>query len=256
MNWKHISQIIDIKYVERHQYLEWDRTGLSMNEMLTVNAVKSLHLPNATGEWNWDYMSQYMDIEEILSYPDEKWNLRRISMNKSLTINILKNLYLPNAVGCISSQMVSRFINAAEYINHPDYDWNPHNLYYNDSVTLEHMNMYKSLWNPCSYLRLANPTEFADLGNIRSKGISCNVKLTIDIIRRIGNINVEWDWELISEYINIDEYYKYPGEKWSLEYILLNKTVKSKDLQFFKLIPYDIPRISPKMRKDVTIQFK
>lgn len=191
-----LSSSIDISEVRAHPDLAWDMDALSVNSTLTVQDIHTLDLPNATGDWNWDSISEHASIDEIVAHPDEPWNLEMILSVDDRDFSRIMHMHFTGAVPS---------------------DWECITTMYGPHINVVHNNPYW-VWD----------MEF----------VSASRTLTVQDIHTLDlpNATGEWDWEVISEHISMNEVRAHPDLPWNMEGLARNRELTVADAKKYGLL--------------------
>lgn len=145
------------------------------------------------GVWDWKYISGYVTIDDVLNNPQYPWSREGLSGNPGLKVtDILKiDKYCKNATGQWDIEKISMSIDLPTFAENV-----------NLSLSLPHA--------------------------------SINNTLTIDAYNKINDSDIamigDWDWNLISEYIDYSEVLKHPDLEWSRKGLSWNESADHFDL--------------------------
>ena len=175
-NWYDISQqsFVTIDLIKSNIHLNWDWDILS--EIMSLDIIEN----NLEFPWDWDIIScnKNININFILKYKDQQFNWKHLSCHKNITIeNILDTIYI--------------------------LPWKWTYISFNPNITIDFIKQYKNKinWDTLSLNNYINLDIIDNNFPWNFDYLSGNTNLTYNFINK--HINKNWNWNLISQNINI-----------------------------------------------------
>jgi hypothetical protein len=203
------SDEITIDDIRNNLDLPWDYAWISIKKNITIHDLLKPIPKHSNGKpyWKWCYinLSLHIPVDDILAHREFPWNFKDVSLNKTLTLqHVLNNKdekWDWDAV-CLYAKM-----SIQEILDNRYEPYNFKNLSYNQSFHIDDILAHKELSNKF-YMKL----------------VSNNKTITIQHI--LNNLDVDWNWVILSISLPADDILRYPKLPWVWSYVASNRTLQ------------------------------
>ena len=208
------SPNVTLQFIKENSFLDWNWEVCSYTCRSLKTMLSSKHLP-----WIRYYFSHSLDItlDDVVFHSDIQWDWAMLS--RRLPFDVIQE--------------------------HPDLPWNTRIMSRNPTLDVEYVCAHPDLeWNYTTMCSCnSNPEMVIKTQHIWNAGnkemfwmyhVSSNPHVTIDLIKKMPN--VEWNWNILSIYIDLKDIIANPQLPWdtgsfswnrglTLDYVISNKNI-------------------------------
>jgi hypothetical protein len=200
------SDEITIDDIRNNLDLPWDYGWISIKKNITINDLLKPIPKQSNGKpyWKWCFVSLsfIIPVDDILAHREFPWNFKDVSLNKTLTLqHVLKN-------------------------KDEKWDWQAICLYAKMSIREILDNRYE----PYCFSNLSFNQSFHIDDILSQKELKFNMKVvsknkTITIQHILNNLDVDWDWNILSISLPADDILRYSKLPWNWSYVASNPSL-------------------------------
>ena len=232
LNWKLISENVDMSDVINNPELPWNWKAISSNKKVTQDDL----IENPQCEWDYSKLSNHIDINFVYSNIDLSWNYSVLSERVNINF-ILQNPTMPWDF----SRMSSNPTLTIQYIlDHPNNEWrwcsiiNNNNMYdlLNHNIHMKDFEAFQRIYPDYCI-------ENYPVHDLNWKMLSYHVSL--DILNKYPDL----PWYNISMNVNMtmDYVLKHPLYKWNYTILLFDNHITLQDILDNWHLPWHIGNV-------------